>query len=69
MAEPTFRALEILAQLVVMATGTRITYRGEENVPEHAGAVVAINHTSYVDFLPAAFTHGAACLAAHVEHL
>jgi 1-acyl-sn-glycerol-3-phosphate acyltransferase len=54
MAEPTFRALEILAQLVVMATGTRITYRGEENVPEHAGAVVAINHTSYVDFLPAA---------------
>jgi len=54
MAEPTFRALEILAQLVVMATGTRITYRGEENVPELAGAVVAINHTSYVDFLPAA---------------
>lgn len=54
MVEPTFRALEITAQLVMMATGTRITYRGEENIPEHGGAVVAINHTSYVDFLPAA---------------
>ena len=54
MVEPTFRTLEIVTQLVVMATGTRITYRGEENVPAHGGAVVAINHTSYVDFLPAA---------------
>ncbi|OBI81197.1 1-acyl-sn-glycerol-3-phosphate acyltransferase [Mycobacterium sp. 1245805.9] len=54
MAEPTFRTLEILAQLVVLATGTRITYRGEENIPDRGGAVIAINHTSYVDFLPAA---------------
>ncbi|OBB85448.1 acyltransferase [Mycobacterium colombiense] len=52
--EPTFRALELLAQLAVKATGTEITYRGEEHVPERGGAVVAINHTSYVDFLPAA---------------
>lgn len=54
MAEPTFRALEILAKLVVLATGTRITYNGEENIPDRGGAVIAINHTSYVDFLPAA---------------
>ena len=54
MAEPTFRSLEILAQLMVLATGTRITYGGEENIPDRGGAVVAINHTSYVDFLPAA---------------
>src|SRR5262245_33026321 len=54
MAEPTFRTLEILAQLVVLATGTRVTYVGEENIPERGGAVIAINHTSYVDFLPAA---------------
>jgi len=53
-AEPTFRALEVLAQLVVLASGTRISYSGEENVPARGGAVVAINHTSYVDFLPAA---------------
>src|ERR1700748_3555678 len=54
MAEPTFRTLEILAKLVVLATGTPITYGGEENIPERGGAVIAINHTSYVDFLPAA---------------
>lgn len=54
MAEPTFRTLEILAQLVVLATRTRITYGGEENIPDRGGAVIGINHTSYVDFLPAA---------------
>lgn len=58
MVEPTFRALEILAQLLVVASGIRISYSGEENIPERGGAVIAINHTSYVDFLPAA-------LAAH----
>lgn len=51
--EPTFRALELLAQLAVTATGTTISYRGEQHIPERGGAVVAINHTSYVDFLPA----------------
>ncbi|MEB4209398.1 lysophospholipid acyltransferase family protein [Mycobacterium sp. 94-17] len=54
MVEPTFRTLEILAQLAVKVTGTRITYLGEEHVPATGGAVVAINHTGYVDFLPAA---------------
>jgi len=54
MAEPTFRTLEILAQLIVVASGSRITYLGEENIPERGGAVIAINHTSYVDWLPAA---------------
>ncbi len=54
MVEPTFRTLEIVAQLVVLASGSRITYSGEENIPDRGGAVVAINHTSYVDFLPAA---------------
>jgi 1-acyl-sn-glycerol-3-phosphate acyltransferase len=46
MVEPTYRTLEILAQLALLATGTRITYRGEENIPDRGGAVVAINHTS-----------------------
>jgi 1-acyl-sn-glycerol-3-phosphate acyltransferase len=54
MAEPTFRTLEILANLIVLATGSRITYIGEENIPDRGGAVIAINHTSYVDWLPAA---------------
>lgn len=52
--EPVFRSLEIAAGLVVRATGTRITFRGLDNLPTTGGAVVAINHTSYVDFLPAA---------------
>jgi len=61
MVEPTFRTLEILCQLLVLASGTRITYSGEENIPDRGGAVVAINHTSYVDWLPAA-------LAVHRRH-
>ncbi|MEE6167353.1 MULTISPECIES: lysophospholipid acyltransferase family protein [unclassified Mycolicibacterium] len=52
--EPVFRSLEIAGKLAVRATGTRITFRGVENLPATGGAVVAINHTSYVDFLPAA---------------
>jgi 1-acyl-sn-glycerol-3-phosphate acyltransferase len=54
MVEPTFRTLEILAQLIVLASGSRVTYSGEENIPDRGGSVIAINHTSYVDFLPAA---------------
>jgi 1-acyl-sn-glycerol-3-phosphate acyltransferase len=61
MVEPTFRTLEILCQLLVLGSGTRITYSGEENIPDRGGAVVAINHTSYVDWLPAA-------LAVHRRH-
>jgi 1-acyl-sn-glycerol-3-phosphate acyltransferase len=38
----------------VWTTGTQITYRGLEHLPRVGGAVVVINHTSYVDFLPAA---------------
>ncbi|QUR69414.1 lysophospholipid acyltransferase family protein [Mycobacterium spongiae] len=53
MAEPTYRAMEIMAQTFFLATRTRITYLGEENIPDDGGAVVAINHTSYVDWLAA----------------
>ena len=42
-------------------SGSRITYLGLENIPERGGAVVAINHTSYIDWLPAA-------LAAYKRH-
>ncbi|MGV0810357.1 1-acyl-sn-glycerol-3-phosphate acyltransferase [Mycolicibacterium boenickei] len=52
--EPVFRSLELAAGLAVRATGTRITFGGLENLPATGGAVVAINHTGYVDFLPAA---------------
>ncbi|HET7667309.1 MAG TPA: lysophospholipid acyltransferase family protein [Mycobacterium sp.] len=52
--EPVFRTLEIAAKVAMRATGTRITYHGLENIPATRGAVIAINHTSYIDFLPAA---------------
>jgi 1-acyl-sn-glycerol-3-phosphate acyltransferase len=52
--EPVFRTLEITAKALVMATGTKITYQNLENIPRTGGAVIAINHTSYVDWLPAA---------------
>src|SRR5271168_1300704 len=61
MVEPTFRTLEVLVQLLVFASGNRITYTGEENIPDRGGAVIAINHTGYLDWLPAA-------LAAHRRH-
>jgi 1-acyl-sn-glycerol-3-phosphate acyltransferase len=59
--EPVFRALEISVSLATRAIGTRITYCGLENIPERGGAVIAINHTSYVDWFPAA-------LAAYQRH-
>jgi 1-acyl-sn-glycerol-3-phosphate acyltransferase len=52
--EPVFRTLEIAAKVLVAASGTKISYQNLENIPRTGGAVVAINHTSYVDWLPAA---------------
>ena len=52
--EPVFRSLEIAGRTVVRVTGTRITFEGLERIPASGGAVAAINHTSYIDFLPAA---------------
>jgi 1-acyl-sn-glycerol-3-phosphate acyltransferase len=59
--EPVFRTLEIAVSLATRAIGTKITYQGLENIPERGGAVIAINHTSYVDWWPAA-------LAAYQRH-
>ena len=33
--------------------GLKFTVTGVENLPRTGGAVIAINHTGYVDFLPA----------------
>lgn len=50
--EMVYRALEVAALTAARAIGTTITYRGLDNIPAHGGAVIATNHTSYVDFLP-----------------
>ena len=59
--EPVFRSLEIAVSLATKAVGTKITYQGLENIPDRGGAVMAINHTSYVDWWPSA-------LAAYQRH-
>ncbi|MGH3561686.1 MAG: lysophospholipid acyltransferase family protein, partial [Mycobacterium sp.] len=53
MAEPFFRMLEIVVPPLFEANGPRVTFHGLKNIPEHGGAVIAVNHTSYVDFYPA----------------
>jgi 1-acyl-sn-glycerol-3-phosphate acyltransferase len=59
--EPVFRTLEIAVSAAVAASGSRITYHGLENIPDQGGAVVAMNHTSYIDWAPSA-------LAAYQRH-
>ena len=51
--EPVYRSIEIAAAVAARALGTTITYAGLENIPEHGGAVIAMNHISYIDYLPA----------------
>ncbi len=53
MAEPFFRMMEVLVPSIVAANGNKITYCGLENIPERGGALIALNHTSYVDWIPA----------------
>lgn len=53
MAEPFFRMMEILVPSIVAANGNKITFEGLENIPERGGALIALNHTSYVDWVPA----------------
>jgi 1-acyl-sn-glycerol-3-phosphate acyltransferase len=59
--EPVFRTLETAVSGATKAIGTRITYYGLENIPARGGAVIAINHTSYLDWFPSA-------LAAYQRH-
>ncbi|OBG04863.1 lysophospholipid acyltransferase family protein [Mycolicibacter sinensis] len=53
MAEPFFRTLEIVIPALVKANGPHVTFEGLENIPERGGAVLALNHTSYLDWYPA----------------
>lgn len=54
MAEPVYRASEFVSRMFLRLTGSRVTYIGDENVPAEGGCVVAINHTSYIDWALAA---------------
>ncbi len=53
MAEPFFRLAEVVVPAVVAMNGTTISYEGLENIPGRGGALIAVNHTSYLDWAPA----------------
>lgn len=53
MAEPLFRTLEIVIPPLVKANGPHPIFEGLENIPGRGGAVLTLNHTSYLDWYPA----------------
>lgn len=49
--EPVFDILAGLVHTVCFAQGLRVSIRGQEHIPRTGGAVLAVNHTSYLDFM------------------
>ena len=52
MPEGFYRLAEWVVPPVVAMQGTKFTFQGLENIPARGGAVLAQNHTSYLDWLP-----------------
>ncbi|OBI81198.1 1-acyl-sn-glycerol-3-phosphate acyltransferase [Mycobacterium sp. 1245805.9] len=53
MAEPFFRLAEIVVPAFAAMNGTKLNFEGLENIPARGGALIALNHTSYLDWMPA----------------
>ncbi|MBM6399045.1 lysophospholipid acyltransferase family protein [Phycicoccus sonneratiae] len=49
--EPVYRPVIHAAKTLFFLQGARLRITGEEHVPRVGGAVMAINHTSYLDFM------------------
>jgi len=60
--EPAYGTAITLARMIFRLQGLKITVAGVENLPTSGGAVVAINHTGYLDFMLAG-------LPAYKQHL
>jgi len=52
--DPVYRTIVGLARTLFAVQGLKFTVSGHENIPDEGGAVVAINHTGYLDF---AYSH------------
>ena len=50
MAEPFYQSIVFIAKGAFKALGLKIEVIGEENIPLSGGVLLAINHTSYLDF-------------------
>src|SRR5687767_5291587 len=48
--EPVYLSVITLARGLFAAQGLKFRIRGTEHVPRQGGAVLAINHTGYMDF-------------------
>ena len=48
--DPVYRTVIGIARTVFAAQGLKFDVEGAENIPARGGAVIAINHTGYLDF-------------------
>ncbi|MFI7003995.1 lysophospholipid acyltransferase family protein [Nocardia sp. NPDC050175] len=48
--EPVYRTIIGLARTVFFVEGLKFTVKGAEHIPARGGAVLAVNHTGYMDF-------------------
>lgn len=50
LVEPVYRTIIGLARTVFFVEGLKFTVKGAEHIPARGGAVLAVNHTGYMDF-------------------
>ncbi|RZK95421.1 MAG: 1-acyl-sn-glycerol-3-phosphate acyltransferase, partial [Rhodococcus sp. (in: high G+C Gram-positive bacteria)] len=48
--EPVYRTVIGIARTVFALEGLKFTVKGDRHIPATGGAVIAINHTGYMDF-------------------
>ncbi|MEV0947120.1 lysophospholipid acyltransferase family protein [Rhodococcus sp. NPDC049939] len=49
--EPVYTAVEMTAKAMSRFQGVKTSRKGLENIPAEGGAVLAVNHTGYLDFI------------------